>query len=1052
MFDSRIVLGLDLGVTSVGWALLKTNFEDNIISSTEIIATGVRIFPATTEGTQSTPKNFSRRTSRGTRRLLRRKRQRKNHLREILVSKNLLPKIEKGESSEVFDALGNPYNLRVQGLSERLEPIQIGRAIYHLAKRRGFLSNRKSGKSKDDGVVFGGIAEVKDGIEQNNFKTLGQYLNTLDKKRKHYTARKMVEDEFEEFWTAQSEFYPEILNEHLKTDIKHIVFYQRPIQSQRGLIGLCSFEKGKKRCDAARQEAQRLRYWQDINNLQLQDRESLNWRILSIAEKAKLADEFEKKKEITYKGLRKLLRIDEDVRINLEANEKKLYGNKTAVALRKAIGKNWDEFAEEKQNRLIEELFRIESEFALGNRLKDFWKFDDAQIEEILKVHLESGYSRCSLKAAKKILPWMKKGWRYDQAFKAAAYRKVLDSVWESFDDTKQDSLIKDLIDNNEDSLREKILRETWNFNDDLVKQLLDVDEDHRKQFNTQSFEKLPLPPKDLRNPIVSKGLHELRKVVNAILREYGKPDEIHLEMARDLKLTAKQKERAIKQQNQNKRANEEAEGFYRKKFGLENVSGFDKLKYRLWKEADEMCPYTGEKIPPEVLMDDQKIDVEHIIPYSRCFDDSYMNKTICLAEFNRDVKKNMTPFELFGGDEQKYFEMLKRIENLPSAKQKKFVQKSVDENEMIGRQLSDTRYICKEARGYLLQLYKNEQSVTVVAGGATANLRHVWGLNSILADGDVDVKNRYDHRHHAIDAIVIALINRSLFQYISKLAGRNRELMKRNLSAMEMPWENFLTDVSEAINSIVISHAPIHRVRGALLEETAYGATNEEGLFVVRKNLESLSKSNIEKDEIVDETVREIIRERYNEFNGDLKKAFIEPLFHKDGKTPIKKARLYVKMSPETVVGIQDESGKPYKYYALGGNHHVEIFENPQTEERKAVLVPRFKAAQNVRESVKRGNTPSPVSQNIGENWQFLFSLCPNDYIEFLGDDGQIHIYRIQKMSGGQTTVITARPLEDARSEYISGISLNIQGKGFNKIIRKLQVDPLGYLTQAND
>lgn len=997
MFDSQVVLGLDLGVTSVGWALLKTNFEDGIISSTEIITTGVRIFPATTEGTQNTPKNFKRRTSRGTRRLLRRKRQRKNHLREILVSKNLLPKIEKGESSEKFDALGNPYKLRVRGLSEKLELLEIGRAIYHLSKRRGFLSNRKSGKSKDDGVVFEGIAEIRDGIEQNNFKTLGQYLDTLDKKRRHYTARKMVEDEFEELWTAQSEFYPEILDEHLKTEIKHTVFYQRPIQSQRGLIGNCSFEKGKKRCDIARQEAQRLRYWQDINNLQLQDRESLNWRSLSILEKAKLADEFEKKKEITYKGLRKLLKIDEDIRINLEANEKKLYGNKTAVALRKAIGKSWDEFAEEKQNRLIEELFRIESELALENRLKDFWKFDDLQAAEIIKVPLESGYSRCSLKAARKILPKMQEGLRYDEA-------------------------------------------------------ATEVYGDHRKSFDMKSFEKLALPPKDLRNPIVSKGLHELRKVVNAILREYGKPDEIHLEMARDLKLTAKQKERAIKQQNQNKRANEEAEDFYKKKFGLENVSGFDKLKYRLWKEADEMCPYTGEKIPPEVLLDDQKVDVEHIIPYSRCFDDSYMNKTICLAQFNRDVKKNLTPFELFGGDEQKYFEMIKRIENLPSAKQKKFVQKSVDENEMIGRQLSDTRYICKEARGYLLQLYKNEQAVTVVSGGATANLRHVWGLNSILADGDVDVKNRYDHRHHAIDAIVIALINRSLFQYISKLAGRNRELMKRNLSAMETPWENFMTDVSEAINSIVVSHAPVHRVRGALLEETAYGATAEEGLFVVRKPLASLSKSNIEKDEIVDETVREIIRERYDEVGGDLKKAFVEPLFHKDGKTPIKKARLYVKMSPETVVGIKDESGKPYKYYALGGNHHVEIFENPATEERQAVLVPRFKAAQNVRESVRKENAPSAVSRNLGENWQFLFSLCPNDYIEFLGDDGKLHIYRIQKMSGGQTTVVTARPLEDARSEYISGISLNIQGKGFNKINRKLQVDPLGHLTQAND
>jgi CRISPR-associated endonuclease Csn1 len=997
MFDSRIVLGLDLGVTSVGWSLLKDNFENGEISSTEIIAAGVRIFPATIEDKTKAPKNLKRRTSRGARRLLRRKRERKNNLRELFTANKLLPKIEKGESSKKFDALGNPYELRVRGLSEELEPHQIGRALYHLAKRRGFLSNRKSGKSKEDGAVLGGIAKVREEIETKHLKTLGEYLNTQDKKREFYTARQMVEDEFEAIWTAQSAFYPEILNEPLKAEIKQVVFFQRPIQSQRGLIGKCGFEKGKKRCDLARQEAQRLRYWQDINNLQFQMRESLEWRKLTLEEKAKLAAEFEKKNEISYKGLRKLLKIGEDTRINLEANEKKLYGNKTAVAFRKAIGNVWDELSEEKQTLLTEDFFRIESELSLEKRLKEFWNFNDAQIKELLKIDLESGYSRVSLKAIRKILPKMQEGLRYDEA-------------------------------------------------------ATEIYGDHRKQFDTNSSEKLALPPKDLRNPIVSKALHELRKVVNAILRTYGKPDEIHLEMARDLKLTAKQKERAIKQQNMNQKANDEAAEFYKKKFGLENVSGTDKLKYRLWKEAGETCPYTGEIIPPETLRDDQYVDIEHIIPYSRSFDDSYMNKTICLAKFNRDTKKNKTPFEIFGGDEQGYYKMLKRIENLPFGKQRKFQTKEVNFDEMIGRQLSDTRYICREARGYLLQLYDNEQAVMVVAGGATANLRHVWGLNSILSDGDLDVKNRYDHRHHAIDAIVIALISRRLFQYISRLAGQNRERMKRNLSAMEMPWDNFLTDVSEAIDSIIVSHAPIHRVRGQLLEETAYGATADEDLFVVRKSLESLSKANIEKDEIVDETVREIVRERYDQFNGDLKKAFVEPLFHKDGKTPIKKVRLYVKMSPETVVGIKDEFGKPYKYYALGGNHHVEIFENPLTEERKAVLVPRFKAAQNVRESIEKGNAPSAVSRNLGENWQFLFSLCPNDYIEFLGDDGKLRLYRIQKMSGGQTTVVTARPLEDARSEYISGISLNIQGKGFNKIVRKLQVDPLGHLTQAND
>jgi CRISPR-associated endonuclease Csn1 len=959
----------------------------------------VRIFPATTEGTQSTPKNFGRRTARGSRRLLRRKRERKESLLNILFSNKLLPEIPKSQSSKLFDSLGNPYLLRDKGLSEKLETFEIGRAIYHLSKRRGFLSNRKSGKSKEDGVVYSGIAKISAEIEQNNFQTLGQYLNSQEKKRGFYTARLMTENEFELLWSAQSKFYPEILSDNLKSELKQTIFYQRPIQSQRGLIGKCSFEQGKKRCDMARQEAQRFRYWQDINNLLIREENSLDWRKLSDQEKAKLADEFEKKEKIEFKGLRRILKLSEQTHINLETNEKKLFGNKTAVAFRKAIGNVWDSLSEEKQNQLIEEMFRIDNNEILKHRLQTFWNFSDDEATKLIKIPLEAGYSRISLKAIKKVLPLMQQGLRYDEA-------------------------------------------------------ITEIYGDHRKQFDMQSFEKLELPPKDLRNPIVSKALHELRKVINAILREYGKPDEIHLEMARDLKLTAIQKERVQKQQNQNKKANDEAETELLR-LGHTVISGSDKLKYRLWKEAGKMCPYTGENIPLVSLLDDQFVDIEHIIPYSRCFDDSYMNKTICLAKFNRDIKKNQTPFEIFGSNEQKYFELLQRIENLPFGKRKKFETKEVKFDEMVGRQLSDTRYICREARAYLLQLYDKEQSVMVVSGGATANLRHVWGLNSILSDGDVDEKNRNDHRHHAIDAIVIALMNRSLFHYISRIAGRNRDLMRRKLSGFEMPWKNFLSDVDDSINSLTVSHSPVRRVRGKLMESTALGATNQSGIFVKRKFLTELTSSGVKK--IVDKTVKEIVIQRISEFNGDLKKAFAEPLFHKDGKTLIKKVRIHESISPDGVIPIYDESGKPYKFYELGSNHHAEIFENLLTEERRVRIISRFEAAKHIRESVKKRNVSSPLSRKPDEswgnleNWRFLFSLCKNDYVGIVGDYDGLKVYRVQKMSVGFE--ITLRDLSDTKTDTKEGTPLRLRSNdSLKKIKCKLQVNPLGHLSQAND
>lgn len=1014
MPTNKLVLGLDIGVTSIGWALL--NFltdengrpirdEDGSIQQARIEGIGVRIFPATTEGAKSEPKNSNRRNARGQRKQVRRKAQRRNDLKNILQRNGLLPEIASDVSSSAFQRLGDPYELRVKSLSEPLQPHELGRALYHLSKRRGFLSNRKSAKSKEDGVVYDGINRIREELEAGQFQTLGALLATKEKKRKYFTHRTMAEEEFEKIWAAQSAYHNGLLSDSLKAEIKNAIFYQRPLKLQRNLIGRCSFETDKKRCDLARQDAQRIRYWQDINNLQLQDPHTLNWRPLTSEEKQKIHAAFENTKKelnqygvLTFPKLRKVLKVGDDVRINLEANEKKLYGNRTAYAMRKAIGNKWDSFNIEEQDRLVEELIRIDNEVGLRRRLSEFWRFTPEEIENLERAwfQLEDGYSRLSLKAIRKVLPRMMEGQRYDEAVSA-------------------------------------------------------VYGDHRKQFGKEEFQKLQLPPKDLRNPIVFKALCEVRKVVNAIIREYGRPDEIRIEMARDLKLTKLQKEAAMKQANKNKSANEDAEKFYKEHFGIENISGTDKLKYRLWKESGESCPYTGKQIPPQALLDDGLVDIEHIIPYSKCFDDSYMNKTICDAKFNREVKRNQAPGEIYDRESQDYLHLMQRVSRLPFGKQRKFrltkeeidhpEKFNKDKNDWIGRMLSDTRYICREVRGYLRQLYPyspdESKYVQVVAGGATANLRHVWHVNAILSDGDIDVKNRWDHRHHAIDAIVVALCERGLYQLISKLSGRNKELMRNVLKGFSEPWRGFLDDVNTAIQSIIVSHAPTRRKRGQLLEETAYGATDTPGVYVTKKAIGDLTSKMVK--DIVDPVVKGTVELRLSQFNGDAKKAFTDPLFHKDGVTPIRKVRIYKKMTPETLVGIKDEGGKEYKYYRTGDNHHAIIFENSDGE-RKAIVVPRFYAAQ-------RDWQPP----NIGNEWRKLFSLCQNDYVEFLGDDGELGFYRLQKMSGDPGWYIWLRPLADARKEY-EGVIQITNSTRLRRITRKLQVDPLGRLTVAGD
>lgn len=1000
MNHSRLVLGLDLGVTSIGWALVRLNSDatdDGLQGS--IVSAGVRIFPATTEGAKNEPKNLSRRMSRGQRRTIRRKSRRKSELRVLLTKAGLLPEIETEDSSS-FNNLGDPYELRAKGISEKLSPFEIGRAIFHLSRRRGFKSNRKTESKSEDGVVLSSINLISEAIERENRRTLGAYLKSLPKKRGIYTSRAMVDDEFETIWEQQRQHHPEILTGALRSQIRSIIFFQRNVYWNKGTIGKCTFETDKRRCDIAKQPAQRVRYWQDLNNLKVQDPKSLEWSLLSIEDRRRLAVELEKFKDISFDKIRKLLKINPDSRINLEASEKKIKGNGTGVQFRKAMGKAWDALDEGRQNMLVDEFLRIENNESLIRRLSEFWQLPSEIIDRVMTIRPEVGKSRLSLKAINKILPLMMEGKRYDEA-------------------------------------------------------CAEVYGDHRSLFNTISLEKLPNPPKDIRNPIVFKALSETKKVINAILREFGKPDQINIEMARDLKLTPKQKDALQKQQNRNKKANEEAEEFFKEKFNLDNPSGSDKLKYRLWKEAGGICPYSGKTISPDLLLTDQ-VDFEHIIPYSRSFDDSYMNKTICDAEFNRKVKKNATPYELFASDEERYHQVLQRVSNFPNGKRRKFelTEDEFQQTDWIGRQLSDTRYICREARAYLMQLYSKPegQEVVVVSGGSTSNLRHVWGLNSILADDNGDEKNRNDHRHHAIDAVVIALTSRGLYQLIARLSGRNKELMKKTLSGMPSPWNDFRDEVAAVVGNIIVSHAPTHRVRGGFFDDTAFGATKVPSIFVTRKPLASLTPKMI--TQIADPMVKQIIEEHLTAHGGDYKAAFQQDnvVLHRDGKTPIKSVRVHFAKSPETVAGITNAAGEEYKFYALGGNHHVEIYENADGV-REAVLVPRFKALQNLRKAIAEGRRPNPNSAENVDGKRLLFTFCANDYLEFIGDDGKLLVYRVQKMSGGKTARIDCRMPNYAGTDYINKIvTPAIVGSGFSRITRKLQVDPLGRLTQAND
>ena len=359
------------------------------------------------------------------------------------------------------------------------------------------------------------------------------------------TDRQMYKEELDAIWEEQKKHHTGLTNE-VKEQIEQIIFHQRPLKLRADRLGTCSLEPRFRRARLARLEYQKFRYLQDINNLRYCDPDTEEWNPLRAEDRATLADFFERNERVTYTALCQILGLNRRTEFNLEKSEvKKLKGNTTACAMRTVLPE-WDSLSQEKQYALVEDLLTIQKKAALKKRLLSYWKFDSATAVRLCMVEFEPGHGNFSNKAIRKLLPYLEQGEILSEARVKAGYGYEQEAV------TVMDRLG---------------------------------------------------PPPTVPNPIVRKGLHELRRVVNAVIAEYGKPDVVRIEMARDLEMNTKRYAAFIKQQNANTKANDEAAQKYaeiRKKsphLGLSDYpSRDDKLKYRLWKDQGERCAYSGRR------------------------------------------------------------------------------------------------------------------------------------------------------------------------------------------------------------------------------------------------------------------------------------------------------------------------------------------------------------------------------------------------------------------------------------------------------------------------
>ncbi len=1015
-------LGLDLGTNSIGWALLSGNpsrssSRDPVTGEVrdvpgfdpqDLISAGSRIFQDPLDPQKKVPLNTARRGKRALRKIISRRRKRKQALLRLLLECGLLPKDPIERTALLDDHTKHPYILRKKGLDDELTLHEFGRVLFHLWVRRGFKSNRKAAFSfkfgdpdvmavleeeeregskrgevdeddvseavkasnKDTEQVRRAIGELKSQMAEVHARTLGEYfaLEIESGRRARRTdgetantERSQYEDEFELLWAKQQEYHPRILTERLKARIFQIIFFQRPLKVQRFLKERCPFEPGRLRAMKAHPVAQEFRIWQTLNNIRIREEGSRAERQLSREEKQAALQKKPIKdsgkisgllyvRTMTWAGFRKQVGIRNAI-INLEeGGEKTIKGHTTAVRLRSILNEKWDLMPSELQDRLVHDMLNIDLKDGLVKRLRGpDWAFTPKEAYLLATTELEPGTASLSVKAMKKLLPHLKAGLRYDEACQAVGYLR-------------------------------------------------------RDQRSLDSLDELPEPP-DPRNPVVKRCLFELRKVVNTIIRVYGKPDFIHIELAREIKLTKKQKEAVEKQNRINRTMNERARAILRTHpsfIGVEPKSD-DLEKYRLWEECDQTCPFTGKPIPLATLYS-QDCDVEHIIPYSRCYDDSFRNKTVCDAMFNRTVKKGRTPRETFT-DPIEFEKLRSRVESTKMKRGKKQLfekEWTEEDNErFLSRQLSDTAYISRLAKEYLRQLGIEPQ---VGNGAATATLRRKWGLNDIL--GDTGEKNRNDHRHHAIDAIVIALTSRSLYQKLSTLSGKvgGAGLRDHDLAVPE-PFPDFRKRVVDVVESIIVSHQVTRKITGALHEDTGYGKV-APGVYSVRKSIPDLTDRELAK--VCDPHLRALI-----EPDKELRKNLDpnRPLVITDRwgrEKVIRRVKITVNKEDDKMFAVADEFGNEYRFHPKGSNHHVEVFENADGE--------RWYEVVSTIDAARRAAKGKPVvNREAKPGWRLVMVWHANDTVRCQGLPHELYrIVKYSQMRPGVASVML-RPLNSA-------------------------------------
>ena len=832
------ILGIDLGIASCGWGVIETSDTGG-----KVIAAGVRMFDAPLVDKTGEPKSAQRRAARGQRRVIRRRRQRMNAVRKILHRNGLLPDASRDALHEALRRVSpqgthppiTPWALRAAAHERALTNDEFAVVLGHIARHRGFKSNSKS---EGNANAADETSKMKKAMEQTReglakYRSFGEMLaldekfkdrkRNRDKDYSHTAKRSDLEDEIQTIFSAQRHLGNPAATEELATSFTAIAFFQRPLQDSEKLVGKCPFEPDQMRTARRAPSFELFRFLQRLANLKIsvgRIETSLTADQIALAAKG-----FgETKKTITFASLRETLDLDPNARFAGIAKDKEskldvaartggaAYGTKT---LRDALGEApWQSLAKtpEKLDRIAEVLSFREDFDSIRKGLNDIG-LEPIIVENLLDAAAKGAFkdftraAHISALACRNIIPGLREGLVYSDACARAGY-------------------------------------------DHSARAAVSLD--------------------NINSPVTRKAFGEAIKQIRAVAREYGPFDFVHIELARDVGKSAEERAELTKgletrTAEKERRRNEAAELLGRP------VTDDELLRYELAKEQGWKCIYSGDPIDPKgFAANDTRYQVDHILPWSRFGDDSYLNKTLCTTKANQD-KRGRTPFEWYEADKTEadwalYVARVEGLKEVKGRKKRNYVLKTAAdiEEKFKARNLTDTQWVTRLLADELKRMFPprpekrapdgtDERRVFTRPGAITSKLRRAWGLEGLKK---VNGERLADDRHHAVDALVLAATTEGLLNRMTReVQKREKEGRQDDIFHVQQPWPGFRLDVERTVygangsGGVFVSRAERRRARGKAHDATIKQIREVDGEKIVyeRKAVEKLTDKDLD-------------------------------------------------------------------------------------------------------------------------------------------------------------------------------------------------------------